>query len=130
MGDPVTFTIRFGANGGPPQTFSLFPDQKDRTVRIGRASANDVVIRLAGVSWNHAELKLADGADGKPALVVVDTSANSTGMKVPAGTVQKLKKGVETEVLNCSMLIFLAALIVRFRPACLLVYFPIRAMTL
>merc|ERR1712110_555105 len=56
-----------------------------RTVRIGSARGNDVLIKMPGVSARHCELHFSeDEAGGQPALCVRDVSRNGSGMRDPS----------------------------------------------
>lgn len=56
-----------------------------RTVRIGSARGNDVLVKMPGISARHVELHFSeDEAGGQPALCVRDLSRNGTGMRDPS----------------------------------------------
>lgn len=70
---------------GTTQSLAL---RKGRTVRIGHARGNDVLIDTNGVSARHLELSFGElGADGHPQLCALDLSRNGTGIRNPAAGV-------------------------------------------
>ncbi|CAE8740145.1 unnamed protein product, partial [Polarella glacialis] len=100
-GPAVSFTLRFGSNGGPPQQFTLRPGaKKEQVIRIGRNPKGDIISDLSGVSFHHAELKLMGGR-----LCIVDLSSNATGLKVPGGAIARVKRGEDTEVIDGSVVV-------------------------
>jgi len=107
---PLTFVVSFGSTGAPPQRFSLQPDGS-KVVTIGRASKCDIVVKLAGISWSHAELRLMPPADSEKGqahenrLGLVDLSSNGTGLKVPGGGIERIDKGACTAVPPGSIII-------------------------
>lgn len=106
VGMPLTFTLTFGTNGGPPQTYTLQPGSKN-VVRIGRSPKNDIVVSLPGISNIHAELLISGsgGESGSMGLAIVDSSSNGTGLKLPGASIAKLKRGEETCVPDKSVII-------------------------
>jgi len=68
---------------------------------VGRGRKTDVMFNLAGISWNHAEIRLVprsvpdDGA-GPWQLSIRDTSSNGTAMQCPGKPMRALVKGVHT----------------------------------
>lgn len=79
-------TLAVGGPGGPTKAFLLRPGD---VLRVGRGTANDFVLDLAGVSTCHTELFLRQGdgpgegtsaRDVGPGLFARDTSKNGTGV--------------------------------------------------
>ncbi|CAE7272244.1 unnamed protein product, partial [Symbiodinium natans] len=70
-------------------------------LRIGRDPASEVPVNLPGVSWAHAELRL--GANG--ALCLRDLSSNGTGFKDASGGIARVKRGLDVEVPEKSLVV-------------------------
>jgi len=96
-------TIREGGDVNEPKTFAV---DAEKEIKIGRFKKSDVHLPQAGVSNQHAVIKLVpgEGNGNAPRLVLIDQSGNGTSVYTPSGSSIDLQKGQELPLENGSVI--------------------------